>query len=290
MKNIKINSFRIENTSENEMKVDKLLDSFGLSMNARIAAFREGTILYKGKVAKRNQKIAPKDEIEVLIPDEENDFEFWEKPLRILYEDGHLLVVCKDEGVPMMPRKGETNGALANQVANYFYWTGHKRKIRFVNRLDQDTSGIVLIAKHKYMQSRMQDDDLEKSYLALVTGTMEEKEGAFSEAIGRTDDTLVRAVNREGKESVTKYKVVSQHGDLTLLELQLETGRTHQIRVHLSHARHPIVGDTLYQGAIAERLFLHAYKYVFTNWSGRRVVVKCMPKWVPEAAAGKLPE
>lgn len=291
MKIIHLDSFPLRNTFGREMKLDKLLAEHGLSIKARIDAFKQDAILFNGKVATRNQKIPDGGTVEVLLLDESNDFVHWDKPLRILYEDGHMLALYKEEGIPMMPEQGEESGALANQLAHYYAMTGQKRKIRFVNRLDMDTSGIVLVAKHKYMQKKLQEqmeaNTTEKLYLAVVTGVMENTEGVFTEGIAKTGDALKRKASILGKDSRTAYRVLKKENGLSLLELTLETGRTHQIRVHLSHAGHPILGDTLYDGGIAKRLYLHGYKYTFENWDGRRMSVTSIPKDWPIAISLK---
>lgn len=291
MKIIHLDSFPLRNTFGREMKLDKLLAEDGLSIKARIDAFKQDAILFNGKVATRNQKIPDGGTVEVLLLDESNDFVHWDKPLRILYEDGHMVALYKEEGIPMMPEQGEESGALANQLAHYYAMTGQKRKIRFVNRLDMDTSGIVLVAKHKYMQKKLQEqmeaNTTEKLYLAVVTGVMENTEGVFTEGIAKTGDALKRKASILGKDSRTAYRVLKKENGLSLLELTLETGRTHQIRVHLSHAGHPILGDTLYDGGIAKRLYLHGYKYTFENWDGRRMSVTSIPKDWPIAISLK---
>ena len=160
---------------------------------------------------------------------------------------------------------------MANGVTDYIVKKGEDVKIRFVNRLDMNTSGLVIVAKNPFAQhvlsSEMKSDDFEKKYITVVKGIIKDDENTINEPIYRpTDDSIKRVVDPRGQESITHYKVLERLNDATVVEVKLETGRTHQIRVHMAHIGHPIIGDELY-GYVDENLIkrqaLHAYGLKF---------------------------
>ena len=169
-------------------------------------------------------------------------------PLEILYEDSELLFVCKPSGIPTHPAKGAGALTLANMVCAYL---GGEVVFRAVNRLDTDTAGIVLIAKTHLAASlvgeQMRRREISKSYLALVSGVPEPREGVIDAPIGReSEDAQKRVVRTDGKEAVTAYRVISVRDGNAVCEISPQTGRTHQIRVHMAHVGHPLVGDFMY--------------------------------------------
>lgn len=187
----------------------------------------------------------------------------------VLYEDDHLLIVNKPANMDTHPSNPSQNHTLANAVAFHLQMNGIKTKIRHIHRLDQDTTGAVLFAKHALagaiMDRLLENREIKRTYLAKVHGRIKKKKGSIQEPIGRDrHHSSRRRVSPTGQNAITHYEVIhyDNNTDSTLVKLQLETGRTHQIRVHMSHIKHPLLGDTLYGGdsKTAKRQALHAVK------------------------------
>lgn len=211
--------------------------------------------------------VKSEDTVTVKIDFEENDYIEAEKmPLDILYEDEYLLAVNKPAGIVVHPSSYHLNGTLANGVKFYL---NNKKKIRPVNRLDRDTSGVVVFAKNEYIQELLKETKtMQKEYLTILNGVLTKKVGTINLPIARKPNSIMeRMVNENGQMAITHYKVLSETDDkaLSLVQVQLETGRTHQIRVHFAHLNNQILGDTLYgtQTELINRQALHAWKLLF---------------------------
>ena len=188
-----------------------------------------------------------------------------------------ILVLNKPPYTVVHPTRGYPTGTLANGVLYYFNETNQNCIVRLVSRLDMDTSGLIIIAKNQYahmaLSKEMQLNHLEKRYLAVVHGHLQKEEGTIDLPIFKPEDEesiFKRIIDERGQRSITHYKVVKKFKDATLVECLLETGRTHQIRVHLSHIGHPIYGDTLYgygeeEKELIPRQALHAYGLDFKS-------------------------
>lgn len=197
--------------------------------------------------------------------------------LNIVYEDDDILVINKPPYTVVHPTRGYPTGTLANGILYYFNETNQNCIVRLVSRLDMDTSGLIIIAKNQYahmaLSKEMQLNHLEKRYLAVVHGHLEEEEGTIDLPIFKPENEesiFKRIVDEKGQRSITNYKVIKKFKDADLVECLLETGRTHQIRVHLSHIGHPIYGDTLYgygeeEKELIPRQALHAYGLDFKS-------------------------
>ncbi|MGI6731005.1 MAG: RluA family pseudouridine synthase [Anaerovoracaceae bacterium] len=207
------------------------------------------------------------DRITVKLPPEKSEFEPQEIPIDVVFEDEDLLIINKQPGVVVHPTKGHPSYTMANGIMNYMLKEGKSFKIRFINRLDMNTSGLLIVAKNSHcqdnMSKQMDQKSVQKKYLAVVKGIMKEDSGTIDKPIARLqEDHIIRGVVQGGFPSVTHYKVLERFPKgYTLVELLLETGRTHQIRVHLSDIGHPVVGDELYGEYsvwLIERQALHA--------------------------------
>ncbi len=201
--------------------------------------------------------IIPKDGdiLTVTLPAETSDFEPENIPIEVVFEDKDLLVINKQPGHVVHPTKGKPFHTIANGIMNKMLNDGDNYKIRFANRLDMNTSGLLIIAKNGFSQDRivrqMKANIVEKRYLAVVDGIIKDDTGTINAPLGRPDPNEVERwilpVSEGGYESTTHYKVLQRFDKgYTLVELTLETGRTHQIRVHLASIGHPVTGDHLY--------------------------------------------
>lgn len=230
---------------------DLLIRNYGYSSRLLTRIKHEGSVLVNGKDCWFCQIISPGDMIDVYLPDEAIDTEPVRSPLDIIYEDNEVLVVNKDAGTVTHPTKRHQLDTLGNYAAAWLKDNDRPSKIRFVNRLDMDTSGVVVIAKNKYVHHFIQSGfagESQKAYLAFVHGIPEKKCGSIDLPIKRVSaDGIERIVSPDGKACKTHYEVIETYRyNAALLRLRLETGRTHQIRVHLKHIGHPIIGDPMY--------------------------------------------
>ena len=262
----------ISYTNEEELTLKEvLLDKLNFSVRSISKMKREQSVFVNGVFKKPSTKLKKGDLIEVEIKEDMANFTPQDLNLNIIYDDFDLIMVDKPPFMVVHPTKSHFENTMANGVTDYIIKKGEDVKIRFVNRLDMNTSGLVIVAKNPFAQhvlsSEMKDDDFEKKYITVVKGIIEEDEGTINQPIYRpTDDSVKRVVDERGQESITHYKVIERLNDATVVEVKLETGRTHQIRVHMAHIGHPIIGDELY-GFVDENLIkrqaLHAYSLKF---------------------------
>ncbi|THE10922.1 RluA family pseudouridine synthase [Bacillus timonensis] len=228
----------------------------------------EKGVKHKGETKPWNTTLIQNDKLQVhLFIEEQLGVEPEYVPnLHILFEDDHLLIVNKPPGMDTHPNEEGQLGTLANAVAYHFQMNGIQTKVRHIHRLDHDTTGAVIFAKHKLasaiLDRRLEKREIKRTYLALVHGIIKQKKGTIEAAIGRDrHHPTRRRVSPTGQKAITKFHVLRtvSNKEITLVELELLTGRTHQIRVHMSHLGYPLVGDTLYGGQpIVQRQALHA--------------------------------
>ena len=200
--------------------------------------------------------------------------------LNILFEDDYLLIVDKPAKFPVHPSILHYEDSLSNGVKYYFEKIHLKKKVRPVNRLDKDTSGIVIFAKNEYIQNclvhQMETNIFKKYYIAFLDGILKNNEGTINAPIARKENSIIeRTISENGEYAISHYKVLERFSNITKVEFRLETGRTHQLRVHSKYIGHPIVGDTLYgQGSeLISRQALHAYKVEFIHPVSKEKVI-----------------
>lgn len=212
------------------------------------------------------------DKIEVIFPPEEENKQLIAEniPLQIKYEDDYVLVVVKPAHMNTIPSREHPTGSLANALAGYYKQKGLSSAIHIVTRLDRDTSGLVLVAKHRHVHHLLSEQQkqglVQRRYTAVVEGILKEEKGKIEEPIGRKSTSIIeREVRADGQYACTLFEVVDRLKGYTHIELQLLTGRTHQIRVHLSHYGFPLAGDDLYGGNIKDisRQALHCGSVAF---------------------------
>lgn len=188
--------------------------------------------------------------------------------IAIIYEDENFLVLDKPYNMASHPSKGHLRGTLANFVKYHYEEKNIKTAVRIFGRLDKDTSGVVIVCKNQFVLNELLKTNCEKIYFALCEGTFENKKGIIDLPIARSNDGIKREVNENGKKAVTEYEVIEEKSNFSLLKLKLITGRTHQIRVHLSHLGHPLLGDFLYGNeSTFPRQALHAHKIITPKYS-----------------------
>lgn len=254
---------------------DYLKDTLKLSSRfiKKIKATDRG-LLVNGESKTVRYILQTDDILEIRIPKEERSRSLVPEniPLHIIYEDEHLLVVHKEAGMPTIPSKLHPTGTLANSILYYYDLHHIPYTVHVVTRLDKDTSGLVLIAKHQYCHSLLSEqqrrNEIDRTYVAIVHGKLRDKEGTIDRPIARSPDSIMkRIVSEEGKRAVTHYKVLKTTDQYSYVETKLETGRTHQIRVHFAHIGHPLVGDDLYGGSKEKmrRQALHCAQISFTH-------------------------
>ena len=243
--------YRVETQEEGLSVIDVLATSMGISSRLIRKCKRHKNILLNGCEGSVNRMVHSGDLISLMLDHDENTFDPEPIPIHVLYEDGDVLVINKQPFVVVHPTKGHPDGTLANGLSHYQYVRGQDYKARFINRLDRDTSGVLIVGKNAFSQQtiadQMQANEVEKRYDAIVVGEMADDRGTIDLPIERESMLDVRrAVIATGAPSVTHYEVIQRFKGFTHVRIRLETGRTHQIRVHMSHIGHPVLGDSLY--------------------------------------------
>ena len=239
----------------------------------------DGNILVNGKNAKVSYKIQENDKISVEIPEPKQiELKAQDIPIEIVYEDSDIIVVNKPKGMVVHPANGNPDGTLVNAIMaickDSLSGIGGEIRPGIVHRIDKDTSGLLIVAKndnaHVKMSEQIKNHEVKKTYIALVRGVFKENAATIDMPIGRSiSDRKKMAVNKNGKDAITHIKVLKRFDKYTLLKVNIETGRTHQIRVHLSHIGYPIVGDYTYSNGKNEfdvvGQCLHAQKLEFKH-------------------------
>lgn len=259
-------------------RLDKALaDLTTLSRSQANEEIKKGTVLVNGKAAKAKYAVKVGDVITYEIPEDEIlDYEAEDISLDIIYEDEDVAVINKPQGMVVHPSAGHTSGTLVNALMYHIKDLSTINGVvrpGIVHRIDKDTSGLLMIAKndisHKALAEELKDKKSLRKYLAIVHGNLPNDRGMIVAPIGRSEkDRKKQAVTAKGKEAVTRFQVLERFGNYTLVELTLETGRTHQIRVHMAYIGHPVAGDPLYgprKTLKGQGQFLHARTLGFTH-------------------------
>ena len=216
----------------------------------------------------------------------------WKHKLHVIYEDDYILCINKESGVVCHPSANHQEKTLYNAVINYYMEKGINVPIHFVNRLDKDTTGVVVIAKHKYVQQylvkQMEKGNFNKEYVAVVYGNVENNQGVIEKKIRRKEGTIIlrETTNGDGEYAKTEYQKIgyNKKNNYTVVKVKLYTGRTHQIRVHFTSIGHPLLGDELYANECnfkidnireyINRQALHAIRVSFNNIDNKKVTIE----------------
>lgn len=286
------NSLKYEvDKTGNGMKIrEYMIDILNFSGRFTRNAAMEKRIKVNEKTVKLNYKLETGDLILVQVEKDENQNIIPEDlNIEVIYEDDDLLVVNKRPFMVVHPTKSHPIGTLSNGILYHFRKNNEGCIVRLVSRLDRDTSGLIMVAKNQFahmsLAKSMEENKIIKSYLAIIHGHLEPNSGTIDLPIGRpNEDSIKRIVCDEGQRSITHYNIVESYDKACLIELTLETGRTHQIRVHLSHIGHPIYGDSLYGEEedinVINRQALHAFKLIIPHpRTGKELIlVSDLPK------------
>ncbi len=266
-------------------RLDKAVTMFDNSISRTMIQkmLSDNKILVNGQVKKASYKVEEKDIIQIEeIELKETTLKPENIPIDILYEDNDMIVVNKPKGLVVHPANGNEDGTLVNAIMNIckdsLSGIGGVVRPGIVHRLDKDTSGVLMIAKndkaHINLSNQIKNREVKKIYIALVRGKIAENEASIDMPIGRsTKDRKKMAVTRNGKQAITHFKVLKRYNQYTLLQIKIDTGRTHQIRVHMAEIGHPVVGDIVYSngknpfGVVGQMLHAKSieFKHPITN-------------------------
>ncbi len=270
-----------------------------LTRSAAQKLLERGAVTSAGRPVRKNDRPAPGDVLEVVLPDPEPiDLVPQDIPLDVVYEDGDVIVVNKPVGLVVHPAPGHPDGTLVNALLYHCgtSLSGINGELRpgIVHRIDRDTSGLIIAAKndraHLALAAQLQDHSLARTYEAVAVGSLREDSGTVDAPIGRHPvDRKKMAVDRKnGREAITHWTVLARYPGYTHVECRLETGRTHQIRVHLASIGHPLLGDTVYgakkpvPGLAGQCLHARRLRFVHPS-TGEPVELECpLPDWFQE--------
>ncbi|KRO17203.1 RluA family pseudouridine synthase [Lacticaseibacillus saniviri] len=248
--------------------VKKFLSYHGVSHRLLKKMFDQNKIRVNQRVS-QNQTLKPGDQLVMTLP-EQGGITPNQGELKVVYEDKNWLVIDKPAGLTSVPGPSRPDDSVLNRVAGYLITQGKiAPQPAIMTRLDRDTTGLVLVAKHVLAQGWLDqlgvNKQVTKRYLALAVGHLPQQSGTFDQPLGMAEDGIHRMVRADGQQALTQYRVLQESAHYSLVELNLVTGRTHQIRVHMAHAGHPLVGDPLYGETIPalQHQALLAYQLTF---------------------------
>ncbi|CBK73470.1 pseudouridine synthase, RluA family [Butyrivibrio fibrisolvens 16/4] len=266
----------IISTEYDGFQIDKFLKTQGYS-SANITAIKKmpNNVVIDGEWVHMNRKLSAGELLTVNISEEDSSEKIpaVKMDLDIVYEDEDIIVINKPAGLPIHPSLNHYEDSLANGLAYYYEQQGKPFIFRCANRLDKNTSGLTVISKHlvsaNILSTMVKNREFHREYYAIVRGTLEQPEGTIDAPIGRVDDSIItRQVDFEnGERAVTHYKVMDEKNGHSLVSIHLETGRTHQIRVHFKYIGHPLIGDHLYNPDFEymQRQALHSHRIEFVH-------------------------
>ena len=262
-----------------------------LSRSQAQRLIEQGAVTCGGRPVKKNEKLQSGDTLTLTLPEvQETALEAQDIPLEVCYEDADVIVVNKPKGLVVHPAPGHPDGTLVNALLAHcgdsLSGIGGERRPGIVHRIDKDTSGLIIAAKndfaHASLAAQLKDHSLARTYVCIVCGNIREESGVIDAPIGRhpADRKKMAVTEKNSRSAVTHWRVLERFGGYTLVECRLETGRTHQIRVHMAYRRHPILGDMVYGHKKPElgqdSQCLHARELTFVHpRSGERVTVSC---------------
>ncbi|SHI71870.1 23S rRNA pseudouridine1911/1915/1917 synthase [Pseudobutyrivibrio xylanivorans DSM 14809] len=270
-------------TEYDGFQIDKFLKAQGYS-SANITAIKKmpNNVVIDSEWVHMNRKLKAGEVLTVNISEEDSSEKIpaVEIPLDIVYEDEDIIVINKPAGLSIHPSLNHYEDSLANGLAYYYEQQGKPFIFRCANRLDKNTSGLTVISKHlvsaNILSTMVKNREFHREYYAIVRGTLDEQEGTIDAPIGRVSDSIItRQVDFEnGERAVTHYKVMDEKNGHSLISIHLETGRTHQIRVHFKYIGHPLIGDHLYNPDFEymQRQALHSRKIAFTHPITKKVM------------------
>lgn len=291
--------------TEEKGRIDKVLaEKLANYSRSQIQLWlKEACVKIDGVVVKANYKVQKGDRITIQIPEPETlDLIAENLPLEIVYEDADVAVINKPQGMVVHPSAGHPNGTLVNALIYHLNSLSSINGVirpGIVHRIDKDTSGLLMVAKndqaHEDLAKQLKDKTSLRKYVALVHGVIPHDKGVIRAPIGRsTVDRKMQAVVDNGKDAVTHFQVLKRYDDYTLVELQLETGRTHQIRVHMQYIGYPLVGDPVYglkRTIKGNGQFLHAKLLGFTHPStGEKMEFEAPLPEIFKKTLAKLPK
>ena len=261
---------KIKLRCERDITLEELLDENNISRKLRRSLKAKGQIKKDDKVLYMSYKLKEGDIVTLYVDEDNSDIMPVEMPLNIAYEDDDILVIDKAYGLSVMSTLNMNEICLINGIQHYLINKGISSKVHVINRLDRLTTGLMLVTLNRYSASILSDSlkkTLKRRYYAIVEGIFDKKEGTITLPIAKESTMSVRRVVRnDGKEAITNYKVVKEFGNYSLLDIELLTGRTHQIRVTFAYIGHPLVGDKMYNNEFSEdELMLHSHYLEFVR-------------------------
>ena len=275
---------KINYINKNEKSIRDFLGFFHLGKAKIYNLLQNNQISINGNIVKNDISINSGDVISIEY-NEEIDYKASNNDIDILYEDDYFLIVNKKSGIIIHDEKN----SLCNDIAKYYLDNDINLSIKFPNRIDKETSGIMIFCKdmltHSYMNYLFENHEIEKEYIAFIHGKLKNKKGAITYRIGRDrHDSSKMRVSSTGLESYTKYEVIKEYDNYSKVRCVIKTGRTHQIRVHMSYIGNPIIGDKLYGNDNYKNMALHAYRVAFIHpVSKKRIEIKCkLPEYMEE--------
>lgn len=281
-------------------RLDKIISTLDdtISRTAVKRLIEENKITVNGKSEKPSYEVKNGDVIEIQedIP-KESHIVAQDIPIEIIYEDKEILVINKPKGMVVHPGNGNPDGTLANAVMGLcgesLSGIGGEIRPGIIHRLDKDTSGVIVVAKndvaHIDISNQIKNRETSKKYIALVRGQIKEEEATINMPIGRSQkDRKKMAVRKDGKEAITHFKVLKRYDAYTLLELKIDTGRTHQIRVHMAEIGHPVIGDYIYSNGknpfnvVGQMLHSKEIQFIHPKTKEKMVFTAPLPSYFEE--------